>query len=348
MRALLIKTSSMGDVIHTLPAVSDAAAAVPGLAFDWVVERDFAPLCAAHPAVAEVIPVGLRRWRRDALAGAGLRSVTEDLRGFLGRLRRVRYDLVLDAQGLYKSLGIALMARGPRHGLDWRSAREPLVSLFYHRRHAASWEAHAIERLRRLFAGAFGYAVPAGPPCYGLEAARFPAPGLPGRYLVFAHGTSWANKLWPTEGWRALAAKALAHGFTVCLPAHGGRERARAEAIARDLPGVVVLPPLGLAEAAGVIARAAGVVALDTGLGHLAAALGVPSVTLYGPTAPRLTGTFGPAQRHLVAELDCVPCLARTCRLTTDHSGPAPCLAAVRAEAVWRLLAPALDLTAAG
>jgi heptosyltransferase I len=342
MRALLIKTSSMGDVIHTLPALSDAARAVPGLSVDWVVEPDFAPLCAAHPAVASVIPIGLRGWRKAALAGNGLRSAPDTFRGFLGRLRRERYDLVLDAQGLYKSLLVALLARGRRHGLDWRSAREHPVSLLYHHRHAASWEEHAVVRLRRLFAGAFGYALPSDAPDYGLAADRFPASELPEPYLVFAHGTSWANKLWPVEQWRDLAALAAARGYTTVLPAHGAAERERAEAIAANAGRAVLLPPLDLAHAAGVIGRAVGVVALDTGLGHLAAALGVPSVSLYGPTAPHMTGTFGLRQHHATATLPCVPCLARTCRLTGDRSGPAPCLTELKAAQVWEMLAPAV------
>ena len=99
MRVLLVKTSSLGDVIHTLPALTDAQRAIPGIQFDWVVEEGFAEIPAWHPAVAQVIPVAIRRWRKHPLQT--LRS--GEWRRFKARLRETHYDLVIDAQGLLKS-----------------------------------------------------------------------------------------------------------------------------------------------------------------------------------------------------------------------------------------------------
>ena len=156
MRVLLIKTSSLGDILHVLPALSDAAAAIPGIRFDWVVEEAFAEVPSWHPAVDRVIPVAIRRWRKN-----GLRALLSgEWGGFRKQLRMEEYDQVLDAQGLIKSALVSWMARGERVGLDADSAREPLASRFYDRSIAVAKGEHAVIRLRRLFAEALGYPMP--------------------------------------------------------------------------------------------------------------------------------------------------------------------------------------------
>jgi len=109
MRLLIVKTSSLGDVIHTLSAVSDAAAASPGLVCDWLVEEAYREVPAWHPAIRRVIPCALRRWRRAPLAA--WRS--GEWSRFRADLRQDAYDLVLDSQGLIKSAFLAIQARGP-------------------------------------------------------------------------------------------------------------------------------------------------------------------------------------------------------------------------------------------
>ncbi|WP_024279487.1 lipopolysaccharide heptosyltransferase I [Xanthobacter sp. 126] len=330
MKLLLVKLSSLGDVVHTFPALTDAAARVPGLTVDWAVEEAFAPVARLHPAVRRTITVPLRRLSRrplGALSGGEAMRVRAALVG-------ESYDLVIDGQGLMKSAAVAALARGPRHGFDRASAREGLASLLYGTRHHVPEVEHMAVRLRKLFAAALGYRLEDLPADTGLR----PAPGgVP--YLVFLHGTTWPTKTWTLDGWRALAALARAAGVEVRLFAHGAEERTRAEAIAAGQGNVRLLPPQGLEGLAPEIAGAAGVVTVDTGLGHLAAAYGVPTVGLYGPTNPVLTGLFGPCVTELKARRDCAPCEKARCRIAPETIEGPPCLSDISAAEVWQALA---------
>ncbi len=296
MRVLLIKTSSLGDVIHTLPALTDAARAIPGIQFDWVVEEGFAEIPAWHPAVAQVIPVAIRRWRKNLWQT--LRN--GEWRRFKARLRETRYDLVIDAQGLLKSAWLTRYVKAPVAGLDRDSAREPLASRFYAQRYAVPREQHALERVRQLFAQALGYPLPSAIGDYGLNRRQLAAASA-SPYLLFLHGTTWPSKHWPEACWRELAERMSAQGWAVRLPWGNASEQARAERIVAGLDNAAVLPKLNLAGVAKVIAGAQACVAVDTGLGHLAAALDVPSISLYGPTLPGRVGAYGRAQIHLCA-----------------------------------------------
>ena len=296
MRVLLIKTSSLGDVVHTLPALTDAQRAIPGIQFEWVVEEGFAEIHAWHPAVAQVIPVAIRRWRKNLLHT--LRS--GEWGRFRARLRETRYDLVIDAQGLLKSAWLTRYVKAPVAGLDRDSAREPLASRFYDRRYAVPRDQHALERVRQLFAQALGYERPSGVGDYGLDRAQLATPGEE-PYLLFLHGTTWPSKHWPEAYWRELAERMSAFGWAIRLPWGNAEEKARAERIAEGIAGASVLPRLNLGGVAKVVAGARACVAVDTGLGHLAAALDVPSISLYGPTLPGRVGAYGRSQVHLCA-----------------------------------------------
>lgn len=324
MRVLVVKTSSLGDILQTLPAVSDARRAMPDLTIDWLVEEAFAPAPAWHPGVAEVIPVGLRRWRKRPDAG--------QIIGLIRRLRRHRYDLVIDAQGLIKSAGLTLIARGPSVGLDSRSARERAASLTYGRRISVPRDMHAVDRLRRLFAEALRYPLPSTAPDYGLKPAERPAKPR----LLLLHGATWETKRWPESYWSDLARRAIGAGVEPALRWHDAAEHASAERIAAAADGTIILPAPDLEALRQVIAGASLVAANDSGPAHLAAALGVPSVTLYGATRPAHNGTLGPGQLHLTAEFPCSPCRNRIC----TYRGPAEvepaCYATIPPERVWR------------
>ncbi len=296
MRVLLVKTSSLGDVIHTLPALTDAARAIPGIQFDWVVEEGFAEIPAWHPAVAQVIPVAIRRWRKHLWQTIRNGEWTR----FKQRLSESHYDLVIDAQGLLKSAWLTRYVKAPVAGLDRFSAREPLASRLYDRTYAVPREQHALQRVRQLFAQALGYSVPQDVGDYGLNRVQL-AGAVTQPYLLFLHGTTWPSKHWPEANWRELAERMSAQGWAIRLPWGNADERARAERLAAGLADVAVLPKLNLAGVAKVIAGASACVAVDTGLGHLAAALDVPSISLYGPTRPGRVGAYGRSQIHLCA-----------------------------------------------
>ena len=309
MRVLLIKTSSLGDVIHTLPALTDASRAIPGIRFDWVVEEGFAEIPTWHPAVDRVIPVAIRRWRKSLWQT----FKSGEWRRFKASLRERKYDLVIDAQGLLKSAWLTRYVKAPVAGLDRDSVREPLASRFYSRRLAVGRGQHAVERLRQLFAVALGYDLPPGLGDYALrrEQWRQDKPSAP--FVLFLHGTTWDTKHWPEIYWRELAERLGHAGIGVRLPWGNPAEQARAERIAAGLKNAQVLPKLNLAGVASVLAQAKACVAVDTGLGHLAAALDVPTISLFGPTNPGLTGAYGKGQLHLASDFACAPCLSKKC-----------------------------------
>lgn len=314
MRVLVIKTSSLGDVIHTLPALTDATRAITDIRFDWVVEEAFAEIPGWHPAVEHVIPVAIRRWRAHPLRT--WRS--GEWRACRARLGDTEYDAVIDAQGLLKSAWLTRHVRGPVHGLDRASVRESFAARFYDHHHHVPGGRHAVERVRALFAQALGYALPDTDCDYGLAPTRiagFAPADSAAPTLLFLHGTTWGTKHWPEAYWRELAERCCVAGWRVHLPWGNEAERARAERIAQGVDGATVLPRLPLAGIAAELASASACVAVDTGLGHLAAAFDVPTVSLFGPTNPGLTGAWGPRQTHLASDLACAPCLARTCRL---------------------------------
>ncbi len=330
MRVLLIKTSSLGDLLHTLPALSDAAAAIPDIVFDWVVEEAFVEVPAWHPAVDRVIPVAIRRWRKSPLKCV----ISGEWGGFKKALRLREYDLVLDAQGLIKSGVITWMARGRSIGLDQASAREPLVSRFYDRPLAVAKGEHAITRLRRLFALALGYALPDGEPDSGLVGKRTADRE---RAILFVHGTTWKTKHWPESYWLRLADQVNRSGYRILLPWGNEIERGRAERIAagRDAE---ILPRGSLGELLRQFQRASGAVCVDSGLAHLAAALEMPSITLYGATSSILTGTRGRHQQQVVSTLSCAPCLKRKCHYTGRAAVEPACFESIEPDAVWQRL----------
>lgn len=334
MKLLLIKTSSLGDVLHALPALTEAKARIPALDCHWVVEEGYADIPAWHPAVGAVLPVAIRRWRGAPLAA--LRG--GELGRFFARLRAERYDCVLDAQGLLKTAPITLLARGPRVGFDRRSAREGLASVCYDRTVPVDRRQHAVERLRSLFAAALGYETSATPPAYGIDRARLPPPAEHGDYLMFLHGSTWPSKLWPQAHWRALIARAGQAGLKVLLPFGNADEQRRAQALVKDFAHARVLPPLRLPQLAATLAGARAVVGVDSGPTHLAAALGTPTLSLYGATDPALTGTWGAHQRRLQARFACAPCLKRVCRFLASAAPHPPCYGALDADAVWAQL----------
>ena len=283
---LFIKTSSLGDVIHHMPALTEARARVPAARFAWLVEEAFAPLVALHPAVDQVVPVAWRRWRKSLLAPATLREIAASLRG----IRVARHDTIVDSQGLLRSAMIARVAQGRRHGYDAGSIREPLASMFYDVRHTVSRALHAVDRNRILTGLALGYE-PQGAPDFGLDRARFRAPGA--RYAVLLHATARPEKEWPEANWTALGTALADEGYDLVLPWGSMAEKARADRMAASLPRARVPERQPLDSVARLMAGAELVIGVDTGLLHLAAALGVPLVAIFAGSRPELTKPVG-------------------------------------------------------
>lgn len=344
MRVLVVKTSSLGDIIHTLPALSDAKAAYPKVSFDWVVEESFQEVPLWHHAVKHIIPTAFRRWRQQKWnsehCGEMLRLVTE--------LRKEKYDYIVDAQGLFKSVILTLLSRGTqRIGLSWQSAREPLVSLFYQKRAIVPWGQHAVERTRSLFAKALEYTLPSTAAEYGINFTPVldVEDILADPYYVFLHGTTWPAKKWPEVYWIELAKIAANAGYRIQLLWGNEEELARANRIANQVKKALVMPhKLTLREIMRVLANAKGVVSVDTGLGHLAAALGIPTVSLYGPTDPNHAGTFGNNQTNLAASFACAPCYNRVCTYEGAKPVDPPCFAAFPPQLVWEQLTKSVEV----
>ncbi len=298
MKVCVIKTSSMGDVIHTLPALTDAQRAIPNLSIDWVVEENFAEIPRWNSAVNRVIPIALRRWRKSPFSI----QTRNEWKNYRTLLQDENYDAVIDAQGLIKSALFATrFAQGVKHGYDRQSIREPLASFFYDKKYAISYQQHAVERIRQLFAQSLGYELPQVQGDYGI-ARHFLHQTSEKNYVVFIHSTTRADKHWEESEWQKLIEKITSlSDCEIHLPWGNEQEKARAERLAQVDSKVIVLPKLTLTELAKQLANAKTVVSVDTGLAHLTAALDKPNITLYGATDPKLIGCYGKNQHYLSA-----------------------------------------------
>ncbi|MDC0598946.1 lipopolysaccharide heptosyltransferase I [Gammaproteobacteria bacterium] len=312
MRVLIVKVSSLGDIIHTLPAVTDACRAKRNLRFDWVVEEGFTDIPSWHPAVDKVIPVAFRRWRKNLFKT--WRS--GEFRQFKKNLQEEHYDLVIDAQGLIKSGIISRISKGLTVGLSNQTIREPLAALFYNVVYRVPWQQHAVERVRDLFSRTFNYPLNYKSCDYGIDVDKFMGGQEQGKEntLVFLHGTTWDSKKWPDEYWVKLAQLAAGNGYKVKLLWGNQEELDRVKTISAVANNVEVLDRQSLTDIAKMLVRTKAVVAVDTGLAHLASALGVPVVSIYGASDPELTGTYGRGQLHLKPVLPCSPCLNKVCQ----------------------------------
>jgi heptosyltransferase-1 len=297
MKVLVVKTSSMGDVIHTFPAVEDALRNRPDVTFDWCVEEAFAGIVALHPKIGTIHKVATRRWRKQLFDGGTWREMA----GLRRALRASRYDLVIDAQGLLKSALVAIQAGAPIAGFDRASAREPSATLFYQRKYAVPRNLHAIERTRRLFGLALGYQPDLSTLDSGIVPPDGGLPSADGQTAFLLHGTSREDKKWPAEDWIATARLLVARQVTPVVTWSNEAEKNVAEAIVGAVPQTVLVPKSPLSEIAAILGRSALVIGADTGLTHLASAFGLPTVAIFLATEPGLTGPRGPFASTLLA-----------------------------------------------
>ena len=288
---LVVRPSSLGDIVHALALVGDVVAHDPAMPIDWVAEEAFVALVRLDTRIRNVVPMAFRRWRDAPLAP----RTWAEFRGFRRGLRREDYAVVLDLQEQVKGAIVTRLARGRRHGFDRHSIREPLATWFDDVHHAIARDQHFIDKSRALAAAAIGYRVE-GPPRWQFAP---PAPAiLPASpYALVFHATSRIDKLWPEDRWRALLAQFAQAGLTTLLPWGSAAEEERSRRLAAGMQDAVVPPRQTLPELAALARGANVVVGVDTGLTHLAAAIGTPTVAVFTATDAALAGV-GRAGAH--------------------------------------------------
>lgn len=282
---LLVRLTSMGDIIHNFPAVTDLAHHFPQARIDWLVESQFADLPRLHPAIHTVISCAERQWRTNIFN----KQHWQALKVCKTQLQQTPYDLVIDSQGLLKSAWLSHFAKRPTAGFDARSAKESLASYFYTYSYTVSKRLDAIQRNRRLTALACGYAVE-NPIDYGIPLLQKSLSWLNSKpYIVFLTASSRADKQWIKSHWVTLGQTLSQQGYHILLPWGNQAERFYCQQLARCFPATLS-PALTLEEAAIMLQNAKLVVGVDTGLTHLAAAVNTPVVALYCASSPHLTG----------------------------------------------------------
>lgn len=288
-KILLVRLSSMGDLIHTLPAISDLAKHRPDVVLHWLCEASFADIARLHPFVQHVHTLSWRQWSKHLLQSNTWREISS----LKTILREQQFHHVLDSQGLIKSAVFAKLAHAPIVGLDKQSAREPLAAAFYDQTYAVKKGEDAVWRNRQLFAQAFDYTFD-DVPDFGVvlpDSVKSSLKDVPPQFYVALHATSRDSKLWAMDKWVALLTKLHEmDGLPVLLPWGNPTEKQRTEAIAAKLPFARVCPKLSLLQAAWILSQARAVVGVDTGLLHLANAVNRPLVGIYTDSDPVKTG----------------------------------------------------------
>ena len=333
MRILLIKMSSMGDVFHTFPALSDAQKNIKDIEFDWIVEEAFAEIPHWHPTVKNIFPIALRRWRKAPFNKHNINEKKE----FFKKLQKEEYDLIIDAQGLIKSALVGKKFSISKAGMDWSSAREPLASLFYQKKYSIPKDLHAIQRLRILFSKALNYELSSKEPIrYNLTKDKFKETAFlkEKNYLVFLHGTTWKTKYWPEEYWKEVLDKASKENLMVVLPWGNQLEKERAIRITAGYQNTwVPKNKLSLNEIASLLSHATGVISVDTGLSHVAAALDIPMTVIYRVTDPKSVGALGIKVKHITS-----PCAQDYIKNFKDKNQEIKSLQNISPTDVWNKL----------
>lgn len=340
MKILIVRLSSLGDILHLFPAISDLRRRLPETEIHWLVEPAFAEMVSWHFAVNKVISVPLRAHKKAWW------KIPRLLSGLKRQLKAEKYDLVLDAQGLLKSAMLARLAGVDIYGFNKDSARESLAARFYKKTASVEKGLHVIDKNRQLVAQLFGADISQSVD-YGLEdfACKQMALSLPPilqnftnqPMLVLLHGTTWNSKYWPESSWLALVALLAEQGVRCLLPWGNEQEHQRAQRL-QQAGGqmAVVLPKLPLAELMRVMLHTQGFVSVETGIGHLATVLDMPGIMLHGPTAPAYSGILDKSCVHITSDLDCSPCFKRDCPKLQSPAETPPCQSSITAQQVVR------------
>ncbi|MCX7089929.1 MAG: lipopolysaccharide heptosyltransferase I [Legionellales bacterium] len=332
-KILLVKITSMGDLIQMLPALTDASNAIPGIRFDWLVEDSFKEIPCLHPSIDKIIPLPYRRWKKNIKQA--LRS--GEIPVFLKQLRSHSYDMVIDAQSNLKSAVVSLLAKGRRYGVDGRSVREYGAQFAYNETIYINRQQNHSERLRQMFATFLDYPLPQTPADYGISPQLLAEVDfhIPEKFVFITAIASVANKLWPELFWQDVIQELVGLGYEVMMPWWSQEEKARVLRLQNQDPRIHILPALSLQQKASVLARATAAISLDTGLAHLAAALNIPNVCLYGPGDFHSCGTIGHQQVHISANSPaCAPCGSTRCTYTGETPYHPACMASISPKQV--------------
>lgn len=317
---LIIKTSSMGDVIHTLPAIEDLYRNLHNIKVDWIVEPGFSEIPAWHLAVNKIIKLPLRKWRKNPLKYI----FNGEIISVIKNIRAKKYDYIIDLQGLVKSAIFAKFAKGIKYGLCINSIREKLAAIFYNKKITVLKNQHAITRNRQLLAKIFQYNIDQNDVSYGLNKSiiknidetllskiNFP-------YLVFLHGTTWASKHWPESYWFELAKITTDSGLNICVTYANDKQYQFVQKIAKISNKIHIIPTMSISQAAKLIANSSCVVGVDTGFCHLSAALDQNTISIFGSTDINKSKPLGKNQAYFSSKFSCSPCMSKDCRFSNS------------------------------
>lgn len=330
MKVLLVKTSSLGDLIHCMPAVQELSIQRPDIELHWLVEEAFVDIPQWHPFVKKVHAYANRRWRKSKFS----RQTRREVNDLKSQLRVENFDRVIDAQGLFKSALPTRWLKATTYGYDKLSIREPIATWFYDQKFNQDLQKPAIDRNRALFAWVFSYTSQEKVD-FGLSIVQPQSTQqLSKPYSIFLHGTNWPSKVLPYLHWVELAQQMSQKQVSVYLPWSNDEERVRAEGIAENFEtGVYVLDKTSLSHLAYYLQEAQSVIGCDTGLSHIAGACSTPTVAVYGASNSELTGIVGEHVKSLQVLKSCSPCMKSICSLTEDQTN-IPCYADITPEQI--------------
>jgi len=304
-KILLVKLSSLGDVLHNLPIVWDLRKRLPHAQIDWIVEEAYVHLLdplkttETFKGIDRIIPVAFRRWRKNLFSIQTWREFFAMRKA----LQATTYDVLLETQGLLKSALVCALAKKSDHatvaGLGnatEHSGYEPMARMFYTQSVHVPVRCHAIDRSRWVMCSAFDWLllnrneepprfypqqfVQQLPPLL-FEGLKKTEQGAPAPYIVCFHSTARAAKRWPNEYWVELGKELANQGYQVILLWGSHAEMKVSALIASQIPGAIVPRACSIEEAYSLVAHAALTVGVDTGLTHLSAVLGRPTVEIY-------------------------------------------------------------------
>lgn len=300
MKILIIKLTSMGDLMHALPALTEARTQLQNVSFDWVVDTAFESVPMWHPAVNKVITTDHRNWKKQLLSSKS----RDALKKVRSEIEKTEYDLVIDMQNNLKSAFLSFLCNQPVTGMDAKSAREYPSHLAYSTKINVSKGLHAITRQKIILSEALKYPILNEVNDYGISSNKFikPTLDLPSDYMVLVQNASWKTKQWSIENWKKLIDYLDKKDIKMLLPSGNNQELKRAKEICSASANAKALEILPLNEIAYIMNQSMFNICSDTGLAHLSAVVETPSLTLYGPTDTKLIGTIGKDQSHIIGE----------------------------------------------